>query len=308
MALLDVVMPIFLVIALGRLLRAVRLITSDADEALSRLVFNVCAPALLFRSTARAPLDETTDSRTLLVLVLVSIAFALAVYLATGRLEPARRGVVAQGAHRSNMVFVGLPVVANAYGEAGLTLSAVIIGVMVVLYNLLAVLLLTLPHQTRSARSARLWVDAALRSARNPLIVACALGMLWSAAGLDLPVSADRALDLVGRVALPVALLSVGAGLELGRLRAALATTAATSVLKLAVYPGVMWLVLRACGVEGIALAVPVLLMAAPTAVVSYVMAREMQGDERLAGAIIIGSTVSSLATYLAWLAVLQAA
>ncbi len=308
MELLNIVLPIFLVIALGYGLRAGRLITTEVDGALSRLVFNVSAPALLLRSTARTPLGEAADPRTLGVLVAITVSFALAVYLAARREPPARRGVLAQGSHRSNMVFVGLPVVANAYGEAGLAAGAVIIGVMVVLYNVTAVLLLTLPHQTRSARSFVVWTDAARRSLRNPLILGCAGGMLCSAVGLVLPTTIDRTLDLVGRVALPVALLSVGAGLDLRQLRAEMGATALASVLKLVVYPAAVWLGLRATGLSGLALAVPVLLMASPTAVVSYVMAREMQGDERLASAIIIGTTVFSLASFIGWLALLQSA
>ncbi len=308
MELLNIVLPIFLVIALGYGLRVGRMITPENDAALSRLVFNVSAPALLLRSTARTPLTEAADLRSLGVLVTTTVVLAGAVYLAARRESPARRGVFAQGSHRSNMVFVGLPVVANAYGEEGLAAGAVIIGVMVVLYNLLAVFLLTLPHQARSARSLAIWTDAAARSLRNPLILGCAGGMIWSASGLGMPQAIDRTLDLVGRVALPVALLSVGAGLDLRLLRAELATTALASAVKLALYPAAVWLALRAAGLSGFALAVPVLLMASPTAVVSYVMAREMQGDERLAGAIIIGTTVISLATYLGWLVLLRSA
>jgi len=308
MAVFDIVLPVFLVIALGRGLRAVGLLPRAIDDARGRLVFNVFAPVLLFRSTALTPLAEAADGRTLGVLIGVSVAFALLIYVAAARIAPARRGVLAQGAHRSNMVFVGLPVVVNAYGEPGLAAGAVIVGVMVVLYNLLAVLVLTLPHQTRSARSLRPWRDAVVASARNSLILGCAAGMLWSASGLALPASLDRALDLVGRVALPIALLSVGASLEPTQLAAEWRAAALANVLKLVVYPGLMWLGLRALGLSGLALAVPVLLMAAPTAVVSYVMAREMQGDERLAAAIIIGSTVGSLASFLGWLLVLRAA
>lgn len=307
MELLSIVLPIFLVVALGYGLRRFGLITQAVNDALSRLVFNVSAPALLLRSTARTPLAETADPRVLAVLVAITVALALAVYAAVRRAAPARRGVLAQGAHRSNMVFVGLPIVSNAHGEAGLAVGAVIIGVMVVVYNLLAVLLLTLPHRTRSARSPRLWLDAALRSLRNPLILSCGVGMIWSATGLGMPLVLDRTLDLVGRVALPIALLCVGAGLELRKLRAELAPALLVSVLKLVVYPAAVWVGLRACGLEGLALAVPVLLLASPTAVTSYVMAREMQGDERLAGALIIGTTVASLATYIGWLAFLRA-
>ncbi len=306
MELLSIVLPIFLVIAVGRVLRLCGLVPPAVDAAFSRLVFNVSAPALLLRSAARTSLADAAYPRLLAVLIAVTVVLALAVYAAARRLPPARRGVFAQGAHRSNMVFVGLPIVVNAYGEPGLAAGAVVIGAMVVVYNLLAVLLLALPHRTRSARSPGLWVDAALRSLRNPLILGCGIGMLWSATGLGMPVVVDRTLELVGRIALPLALLSVGAGLDLRELRAEMVPTLLASGLKLVVYPVGIWLGLRAIGLGGLALAVPVLLLASPTAVTSYVMAREMQGDERLAGAIVVGTTLVSLATYVGWLALLR--
>jgi predicted permease len=308
MELLNIVLPIFVVIALGILLRVVGLITPAVEEGLSRLVFNVSAPALLLRSSARVSLAEAVDVRMLAALVAITVVLALGVYAGARTLTPARRGVLTQGANRSNMVFVGLPIVANAYGEAGLAISAVIVGVMVVVYNLLAVLVLTLPHQTRSARSPAAWADAAVLSLRNPLILGCAGGILWSVSGLGMPVVIDQSLELVGRVALPIALLTVGANLDLRRLSAEFGAASVASGLKLVVYPAAVWFGLRALGLNGVALAVPVLLMAAPTAITSYVMAREMQGDERLAGAIVIGTTVMSLATYVAWLALLRAA
>jgi malate permease and related proteins len=308
MELLNIVLPIFLLVALGWLLRRQGMISPAVDDTLSRLVFNVAAPALLLRSMARTSLGDAVDLGMLAVLVAITVALSLAVYAAARGTTAARRGVLAQGANRSNMVFVGLPIVANAYGDPGLAAAAVVVGVMVVVYNLLAVLLLTLPHRARSAWSPGVWTEAAVLCLRNPLIIGCGVGMLWAATGRDLPLVLDRTLDLVGGVALPLALLSVGAGLDLRRLRAEVGATALTSALKLGVYPAAVWLGLRALGLDGMALAVPVLLMASPTAVTSYVMAREMQGDERLAGAIVIGTTVVSLASYIGWLVLLRSA
>ncbi len=307
MNLVTIVLPVFLVIALGYALRRLRFVAPATDTALSRLVFYVAAPALLLRSTARTPLQALTALPTLAVLAAVSVAMAVGTYLVAAHARPARRGVIAQGAHRSNMVFLGLPVVANAHGEAGLAVAAVVIGFMVMFYNLLAVLVLTVPHQGLSARSVAVWRDTLVKMGANPLVLGCAGGLFLSVSGLALPPTVDRFLEMVGRIALPLALISVGVGLDFGQLRAELAVTSAVGVLKLIVYPAAVWLGLRAVGLQGLAVDVPVLLMAAPTAVTSYIMAREMNGDEHLAGAIVIGTTVASLVSYMGWLLVLRA-
>ncbi len=303
MHLLDIVLPVFLVIGLGRLLRRLGFLDVPVSGALSRLVFYVAAPVLLLRSIGAAPLHESLRLPTLGVLAGVTAFMALVAYLACWRCAPARRGVLAQGTHRSNMVFVGLPVVANAYGDGALGTVGVTIGFMVVLYNLLAVLLLTLPHRETSARDPRLWLATLRRMLTNPLVLGCLGGLLLSAGEVALPSFLDRALQLVGRTAMPVALLTVGADLDLRRLRGDLGPALLVALIKLVVYPGLVLLGLRWLGLSGTDLTVPLLIMASPTAVVSYVMAREMKGDAELAGAIVIGTTSLSLLTYIGWLA-----
>ena len=302
---LNVVLPVFLLLGLGAFLRKRGLLRDEVRGSLSRLVFYVAAPALLLHSTAHTPLDEAVDPPALLFLTALTVTFALLVYLLGARCRPDRRGVIAQGFHRSNMVFMGLPVLSNAYGEAAVGQVAVMVAYMVILYNFLAVLLLILPHQQLSAGSARVWLRTFGQVLRNPLILGCGAGILLSALRLPLPVSLDRALALVGRSALPLALLVLGADLDFRRLRENLGLTTLIALGKLIVYPGLAWLGLRALGYEGLQLAAPVLILASPTAVVSHLMAREMNGDTRLAAAIIVGTTAASLLTYLGWLAVL---
>lgn len=302
MEIINIILPVFLIIGLGLLLRAIGFIGEGANTALSRLVFYVAAPALLFHSTSQTPIQQSVNLQALLLIAVVTMVIGFAVYLAAARSSPERRGVLAQGSHRSNMVFVGLPIIANAYGDSVLGPAAVLIGFLVVWYNFLAVLFLVLPHQQASARSPKVWLMPVTKMAMNPLIIGCLGGILVSAAGLRVPLPLTRALDLVGKTALPLALISVGAGLEFGRLRAEVTASALVSLVKLIVYPALVYAGLSMMHYEGVALEVPVLLMATPTAVVSYIMAKEMNGDERLAGAIIIGSTSASILTISAWL------
>jgi predicted permease len=305
MNLLTIVLPVFLVIGLGYVLRRRRFIDETANAWLSRLVFFVAAPALLFRSTAQQHFAWSSSAPALAIIAGLTVVAAIIVYGAARRLPPARRGVLVQGAVRSNTVFVGLPLVLNAYGEQALGPASVLIAFMVVFENFLAVVVLTLPHRERSALDPRLWGRTALRIARNPLIIGCAGGLLYALTGLGLPQALERSLALVGSLAAPLGLLCVGAGLDLQKLRAEIPGTAVAAAIKLLVYPGLIYGGLRLAGIEGLALGVPVLVMACPTAVVSYIMAREMAGDERLGAAIVIGTTSAAIVTLVAWLAIL---
>lgn len=306
MDLLGIVLPVFLVIGLGAALRRIGLITEPAAAGLSRLVFYVASPALLLRSLARAELDWRVGAGMLAGVGVASIVMALAVYALAARTAPARRGVVAVGAFRSNTVFMGLPLVLSAYGEAALAPMGILIAFLVIVENPLAALLLTLPHQQRNARGARPWLGTLGRVLANPLVLGAGAGVVLSVLDLAVPWPVDRALDLVGRTAAPLGLLCVGAGLDTALLRAELRAAALVAAAKLLVMPLLVLLVLSRLGLTGVALGVPVVVAACPTAVISAIMAREMRGDARLASAVVAGTTLFSLATLVGWLALLQ--
>jgi predicted permease len=303
MTVLNTVLPIFLVIGLGLGLRRTGVLDDGLVGALSKLVFFVAAPALLFRATATGTIDETFNGSAMVVVVVVSILVGTVTYLLCFRSHPDRRGVIAQGAFRSNQVFIGLPIVIYAFGEEAVQVVAVQVSLTVILYNFLGAVFLILPQQGRSARSAAVWGRTAVRVMRNPLIVASAAGILYSLTGLPVPVVADRTLALMGQTAAPLALLTVGAGLEFGRLRGDLATTAAVSLVKTVLYPSLILAGLKIAGLQGLDLKAPLMLMTAPAAVIGYVMTRELGGDVKLSGAIVIGSTLLSVVTITAWLA-----
>lgn len=305
MTVLNIVLPVFLVIGLGWGLRRRGFLSADGNAVLTRLVYWVAAPALLFRSAAVTPLSESANPWGLAVMASVTVAMAAVTYAVAIRSSPSRRGVIAQGTFRSNQVFIGLPLVYNAWGAEAVGQVAVVVGLMVVVYNVLSVPLLTMPHRPRDASRLTGAVDGTRRILTNPLALGSLGGIATSAIALRLPQAVDVSLDLVGRTALPLALISVGAALDLRRLRHELVLTALVSLLKLGVYPALVWMGLSALGVTGLALKTVVLIAATPTAVASYVMSVEMGGDEQLAAALIIGTTLAALPATVIWLLVL---
>jgi hypothetical protein len=140
---------------------------------------------------------------------------------------------------------------------------------------------------------------------RNPLIIACVLGGAASFAGVALPAWAERVVDLLARAALPVGLMCVGAGIELGAVRGRWLPIAVACVLKLAVMPAITFVVARHFDLDGTALAVLVLFNALPAAPAAYVLSRRMGGDAGLMAAILTAQVLLSFLTLpaiLAWL------
>ena len=208
------------------------------------------------------------------------------------------------GAVRFN-TYVGIGAAGAVWGDAGLTVAAVVLAIWVPLVNFLSVWVL-LRHGKTSSVAPMPWIRLGVGVVTNPMIVACLLGAALNMTGLGLPFVVDRLVAVLGAAALPLGLLAVGAGLDLGGLRLSLGPLALASLLKLAIMPLVTMAVTAAFGVTGLPAAVLVLFAALPGSPAAYMLARQMDGDGRLMAGIITLTTVASVVTLPAWIAVMQ--
>ena len=141
----------------------------------------------------------------------------------------------------------------------------------------------------------------------NPLILAVAAGALVNGIDRGLPILLDSLFEVLGRAALPLGLLAVGAGLEIGELRKTLAATLIAAAFKLVVMPALALGGLVALRLAGMDAGILMLFAAAPTAISSYILARQMGGDHRLMASIITVETVLAMATLPLWMLGVQA-
>ena len=171
-----------------------------------------------------------------------------------------------------------------------------------ILQNMLSITILQIYGDT-GGKDHRWW-QIVWKVAGNPIILAAILGILFSLLEIPVPVIVDRSLKILSAMALPTALLIIGASLSIKLLRAHLKSVLSVSVLKLLALPAVGFFVFLLLGLEPVDFLPALILLASPTATVAYVMAREMHGDADMAVAVISGTTLISAITFIFWLQV----
>lgn len=294
---ITIVLPIFLVIGLGTLLKQLKLIDEPFLQHTNRLVYVVFLPILLFYKIGTADFSSFFSGSLVIGSSLVILSGFVLTYAYSGwRQYPAPlRGSFCQGAFRGNLAYIGLAICLNAYGEDGLTKAGILMGFLVPVLNLLAILALLLPHHGRgSEKSPNLIIQTIL----NPLIIASFLGVIWSYWNLPIPLIIERSLNITMGLALPLALLAIGGGFSLARLKGDLKLAGLATTVKLVLLPLLALLLLIPMGVTGSDLGIGILIAGTPAATATYIMAQQMKGDAELAGSIVMLSTLASAFSY----------
>ncbi len=301
-----VVLPVFLVIGLGFSLKKTGLVDSDFLFKLNRLIYYIALPALLFYKISMADFFASFNGALLGGLV-ISVLTIFVISYGYGSLRGYRssvHGAFCQGAFRGNLAYIGLAIVYNAYGEEGFAIAGILLGFLVPLFNFLSVVALIFPQRRDNhSMGMSFWLK---QIANNPLILASFGGIIWSFLRLPMPQIIDRAFGIITGMSLPLALIAIGASFSLRKLRGDLAIAALATCFKIVVLPTLAGGILILLGVRGQELAIGVLLAGTPTATAAYIMAQQLKGDAELSGAIIMLSTLFSLATYTLALYLLQ--
>jgi len=186
------------------------------------------------------------------------------------------------------------------WGDEGLALLSIGVLAVVPLVNLLSVAVLVIWGDGHEG--ARTPMKAVREVARNPLVVACLIGFGLNAFDLSLGPVITPLLDILGRAALPIALMTVGAGLDFPDLLSSRWLAGKAAMLKLLALPALAWTLATSFALEGQAFQVVMLYATLPMSASSYVLAREMGGDAPLAAGMITASTVLAMVTMTLWI------
>jgi hypothetical protein len=285
--------PVFALIVLGFLFHRWKVVPDGFWPPAEHLTFYVFFPALLLTNTAEADLSGHGLGG-MVAATAAGVLVVLAAAIAAGRslrLDGPTLSSLIQGAIRPNS-YVAIGTAAAITGEAGLAAVSLCIAVVVPLVNLISVVALVHCAAPAGVRFGGMRLVGPVL--RNPLIIACLAGLAMNLAELPLPPVAGPVLKLLSQAALPLGLLTVGAGLDFTAARRDGQAVIMATVLKLAMLPAVTAALCPLLAVDGLPRLIAVVFAAMPVSPSAYVMARTMGGNAPVVAGTITLSTVAA--------------
>ena len=299
----NAVLPSMIYLIIGIILRMCKVVDDRDVKRFTHLVFVALYPFIMFDNLYGKNIGENLDFRLGIYALGFTFVQLAASWIFVCRIEKDDydRGAMIQALYRSNFVLLGFPIAINLFGKGNITPVAIIMMLVVPFYNASAVVVF------ETFRGGRIDIrDMVKRILTNPIIdggIAAAVVMLL---GITLPETIEKTITTLSDCTSPIALILLGAGLNFNDFESDKRKVAICTFGKLIFFPafGIAGAVLM--GFTGVPLIAVTLMASAPVALASFAMASSMGGNGRLAGEIVVSSTLLSCLTMPVWLFILK--
>ncbi len=293
MLVLNAILPIFGLLVLGNIALRSGFLPESFWLQAEKATYYVLFPALLIENLATAKVSYSSAGWVLVFALFIpllasALCFLIAPWL---KLNGPDFTSFFQGGIRFN-TFIGLALVGVTLPNQAIPLAAVLIAVMIPTINLLCIGVFA-----RYTHGKTSFKNVFMAIAKNPLILACLIGIALNQLAIPLPTVLLNVLQKLGQMSLSIGLLAVGAGLRLSALRTSSATLVWVSLLKLIVLPALIYIISSALSLDANLKAVLVVFAALPTASSAYILARQLGGNAPMMAVLITGETLLSMAT-----------
>lgn len=300
---LNSTMPLFFIMLLGYLLHRKQFLTDDFVAMANKFVFNVALPVQLFRDLATMDVRASFDAKYVLFCAAVTTASILVIW-ALAKLFLKEKHIVGefvQACYRSSAAILGAAFIQNIYGTSGMS-GLMILG-SVPLYNIFAVVILTLESPALDAKSGMgEKIKKSLKGiVTNPILLGIAAGFVWSLLRLPMPTMANKTLSSLAGMTSPLALLAIGAGFKGREALGYLKPTAVATVTKLVILPAIFLPMAVHFGFTDQKLVALLVMLGSVTTPAGYVMAKQMGHEGTLTGSVCVTTTVFSALTLTFW-------
>ena len=294
---LNVVAPLFVLMAAGYITRQIRFINDEFLGQLNRFVFKLLLPIMLFQDIRLSYNGDFSNTK----LIFASLAGITTIILVSFLIVPliikrkGQRGSIIQGIYRSNFLIYGLPLATGMYGDAAVASISMLMGIMIPFYNIAAVIILSIFSETGNNKVT--FKSVMKDIVTNPLIIGCFFGLLGGVLHLQFPRFLELPLAQLGKAAAPLALFVMGGEFKFRSLKNNIYKVLAVTAARLIIVPVTALYIFIQLGFRAVDLAVLISIFATPTAMASYIMARNMGNDGELSAQIVVLTTAASSVT-----------
>lgn len=292
----NTILPVFLILFLGYFLRSKNIIDDPFIATSSTLVYKVALPVFLFLKLSITDFTSTFYPAEI-IFILSGILFSfLAIWFIAKFfiISKSDLGVFVQGSFRSNFAIVGLAIIYNVFGESGLAKGSVVLAFIVGALNILSLIVLEATLRPNSKTSI---FKIMLNLLKVPMIIAVVISLPFSFLEIRLPDTLITTGNYLAALTLPLALIGIGGSLNFTQLKKASTLAFSAAAIKIFFIPLVITYLAWIFGFTGESLGVIFVFFACPTAIVSFIMAKALGGNEKLAANIIVISTLGAVFT-----------
>lgn len=307
--LVETVLFVFGLVALGYLSGATGYLRTETGDALSEFAIGVALPLLLFRTMIGADFHGSAPwSLWATYFIAVTVAWT-AGHLVTTRIfgRDGQAGVVGGVSSAfSNLVLLGIPFMLGVFGQEGFEILSLIVSVHLPTMMMASIILFEMfgPRRSEPMHPLVIIRDFLRKILTNPLIIGILAGLAWRATGVPMPSLATRFVDALANIAGPVALFAMGLGLRKfgisGNIKPALALSGLKLLLMPAVALGFAWLF----GLPPLSAKVAVAAASLPSGVNSYLIATQFGTGQALASNQMTIATACAVVTTAFWLTI----
>lgn len=300
---IGAVVPMFCLMFIGAMVKRMKLLTDEELVHVNRMVFRIFFFCMMFYNIYTT--DIATTFRPMLILfgaggVLATVLIAGIIVCA---IEPSnkRRGAMIQATFRSNFVLMGIPLIANIFGDDQLAIPTMMIAIIVPIYNIVSVFIL------ETFRGGHFYLPGILLGVlKNPMILGALLGAAFLILGIPIPKPVLKPIGQVAAATTPVALIILGASFKGGSFHNHLPQLVGCVLARLIIVPTIMLGLAIFLGFRGIELVTLVAIFATPCAVAGFAMAQQMNSDAELAGNCVVYTSALSCFTIFGWIFLLK--
>lgn len=291
----NIVAPVFLIIAVGFFARKGKIINEAFVDVTSRFVFLISLPVFVFLKISVLDLSQVFEFNQIIFVYAGTIITYLLIWIGSTPFikDPKDKSAFIQGAFRGNYAIVGLALISNLFGYNALGKATIILAFLLPLYNVLAVIVLTVPKHQGKFHFKSTLIEILL----NPLILAVFTALPFSFFKIKLPAMFVSTGQFLADLALPLALVGIGGSLNMENLKRASKLAFTSSLIKIVIIPIILTFAAYLLGYKKVDLGIMFIVFACPTAIASFVMADAMGANSKLAGNIIMITTLGSVFT-----------